>query len=149
MTQYPEHEKLHAVKDKSQAIGEFLEWLGGRYVFANYRKDSEWLRPENLNIQRELAEYFEIDLDKIEEEKQAILAEVRKAQQPLALVEEPKNWYFTFGHGQPHFGYYHVIHGTCAETSAEMTRRFGGVWSMQYASREAAGVDEWSLKELK
>lgn len=25
--QYPEHEKLEAVKDESQTIGEFLEWL--------------------------------------------------------------------------------------------------------------------------
>lgn len=25
--QYPEHEKLSAIKDKSQAIGEFIEWL--------------------------------------------------------------------------------------------------------------------------
>ncbi len=27
---YPEHEKLHAVVDRSQAVGEFLEWAGGR-----------------------------------------------------------------------------------------------------------------------
>lgn len=26
---YPEHEKLSAIKDQSQAIGEFLEWLQG------------------------------------------------------------------------------------------------------------------------
>ncbi len=26
-SKYPEHEKLSAVKDQSQAIGEFLEWL--------------------------------------------------------------------------------------------------------------------------
>lgn len=24
---YPEHDKLSAIKDKSQSIGEFLEWL--------------------------------------------------------------------------------------------------------------------------
>jgi hypothetical protein len=24
---YPEHEKLKAIKDKSQAIGEFIDWL--------------------------------------------------------------------------------------------------------------------------
>ena len=27
MTSYPEHEKMKAVKDKSQTIGEFLDWL--------------------------------------------------------------------------------------------------------------------------
>lgn len=27
MNGYPEHEKLRAISDKSQAIGEFLEWL--------------------------------------------------------------------------------------------------------------------------
>ena len=31
---YPEHEKLHAVRDKSQACGEFLEWLRSRYALA-------------------------------------------------------------------------------------------------------------------
>lgn len=28
MPPYPEHEKLDEIKDQSQAIGEFLEWLG-------------------------------------------------------------------------------------------------------------------------
>ena len=27
MSTYPEHEKLRAVKDRSQTIGEFVEWL--------------------------------------------------------------------------------------------------------------------------
>ena len=27
-SKYPEHEKLSAISDKSQACGEFIEWLG-------------------------------------------------------------------------------------------------------------------------
>lgn len=35
---YPEHEKMKAIKDKSQAIGEFLEWLDTEknYEIAHY-----------------------------------------------------------------------------------------------------------------
>jgi len=30
MTEYPEHDKVQKIKDQSQAIGDFLEWLGGQ-----------------------------------------------------------------------------------------------------------------------
>lgn len=32
MSDYPEHDKLSKIKDRSQAIGEFLEWLSGQGV---------------------------------------------------------------------------------------------------------------------
>lgn len=32
MSEYPEHDKLTQVREQSQAIGEFLEWLEGRGV---------------------------------------------------------------------------------------------------------------------
>jgi sulfite reductase alpha subunit-like flavoprotein len=82
MSKYPEHDKLHEVKDKSQAIGEFLEWLGNekRGVVCQYEDDSDYPVPMPHNILQMLAEYFEIDLDKIEEEKQQMLEEMRKAQ---------------------------------------------------------------------
>lgn len=84
LSKYPEHDKLHEVKkDKSQAIGEFLEWLqSSRGVILG-----EWLegyedrlQPISEDIQALLAEYFEIDLDKIEEEKCQMLEEMRKNQ---------------------------------------------------------------------
>lgn len=127
MSDYPEHEKLSVVKDKSQAIGEFLDWLSeqqvrlaryedaahsdaprdlivgrtpdGQPIFVNdetgeesqyirsyqRREDSDyWYKPGgfypiNERIEAILAEYFEIDLNKIESEKRAMLDELRTA----------------------------------------------------------------------
>jgi hypothetical protein len=59
-------------------------------------------------------------------------------------------YYFTFGFGQPHQGGYHVIEAeNSADARAEMFRRFGDKWSMQYDTAEAAGVKRWNLKEVK
>lgn len=66
MSEYPEHDKLTLVKDESQAQGEILEWLA----------DRGWLNLRT-SIQAVLAEYHEIDLDKIEAEKRAMLAKIR------------------------------------------------------------------------
>lgn len=88
MTEYPEHEKLQAVKDESQAIGAFLEWLSNvkEIRFAKWVKDKsesgteyEVFVQQNMEIEKWLAEYFEIDLNKLEQEKQAMLEEIRKA----------------------------------------------------------------------
>lgn len=84
MSEYPEHEKLHAISDKSQIIGEFLEWLGNAYVggtsivLARYHPSyDEVLQPCPYNTEELLASFFEINLDKIEEEKQEMLDELR------------------------------------------------------------------------
>ena len=68
--------------------------------------------------------------------------------EPLAVEEDRKDWYFTFGCGQAHAGHYAVISGTCDEARQEMFRRFGRQWSMQYASAEEAGVEKWNLERL-
>lgn len=120
---YPEHEKLRAVQDKSQAVGEFLEWLripedeGGKGV--HLHTWAEWeendlcsyytpklgscsdgkigfygkserdcpkcdgtglvKRPREgwislgIGVQKLLAEFFDIDLVKLEQEKRAML----------------------------------------------------------------------------
>jgi hypothetical protein len=89
---YPEHEKLKEVQEKSQAIGDFLEWLG-------YEKDvtlCEYFEPTREERREEgaiagylptnkkkmdlLAEYFDIDLNKIEQEKRQMLDELRRKQ---------------------------------------------------------------------
>ncbi len=99
MTEYPEADKVSAVKDKSQSIGLFLEWL-----FSNgntlcrwqdtvyYDKDgniiddglSGWYTnepsgyyPVHININELLAEYFHIDLDIYNDEKLQMLEELR------------------------------------------------------------------------
>lgn len=92
---YPEHEKLKLISAESQAIGEFLEWLdfGGLEDFgcvelAHYplftREDgsedrSDYLQWIALPKTRILATYFDIDQEKIEAEKRAMLESLEKA----------------------------------------------------------------------
>lgn len=64
------------------------------------------------------------------------------------IPDEEQDWYFTFGCGQEHAGCYTVIRGTHDSAKGEMYRRYGGKWSMQYSSAEAAGVNEWGLKKI-
>jgi len=74
----PECDKLLAIREKSQAIGEFLEWFQGKYVIANYYPEgSDNLQPDHIDIEKILAEFFWIDLNKTEDEKRAVLEYVR------------------------------------------------------------------------
>ena len=53
---------------------------------------------------------------------------------------------FTFGHGQPHFPGYVVVHGIDEpECRAKMNARFGRQWSMEYCNEEEAGVEKYNL----
>jgi hypothetical protein len=80
---YPEHAKLAKVSDKSQAIGEFLEWLTTEqgYTLAKW-SDTEYAEGrlysthESTNVL--LAQFFDIDLTVLEAEKRAILAHQRE-----------------------------------------------------------------------
>lgn len=57
---------------------------------------------------------------------------------------------FTFGCGQLHENGYHAIKAESRSVARKiMIGRFGIKWSMQYDSREQAGVDRWQLKEIK
>lgn len=71
----PELDKMLAVKDKSQAIGEFFDWLVNDkgYVLSQYEEKDRRLYPTYSSIEKLLAEFFGIDLKKIEEERRAIL----------------------------------------------------------------------------
>lgn len=82
---YPEHTKLRAVSAKSQEIGTFLEWIEEKgWRFATYREDGrQTLDPVYFGTKEKLlAEYFHIDLDKIEAEKRAMLDELRSMNEP-------------------------------------------------------------------
>lgn len=82
MTQYPEHEKQRKILEQSQVIGEFLDSCGYQLgVWRSGRKRSmdDEFYPAHLPISTILAEYFGIDLDKIEAEKREMLAETRAA----------------------------------------------------------------------
>lgn len=76
----PECEKLRAVKEKSQAIGEFLDWLSSQgIVLAAWNTDGcDRLELRRGSIEELLAEYFNIDLDKVETEKRALLDDLRQ-----------------------------------------------------------------------
>jgi len=106
---YPECEKVAKHHKESQAIGDFLDWLAsgaadstrfkrGVFLAARHIVAEEWRRGEqtllededcylheskitswSYDIQRLLAKYFGIDLDKHDKEQRAILEDLRKA----------------------------------------------------------------------
>lgn len=93
-----EVDKMKEVQERSQAIGDFLDnFLHSKgIVLATYHKhtvkmcgkdelgdwncgwNSEQPIPYRYDIQKLLAEYFGIDLKKVEEEKRKMLEEIRK-----------------------------------------------------------------------
>ena len=85
MSDYPEHDKLTAIKEKSQFIGEFLEWANCQGMTlctteeSEYRRERDAYIPVHKNIEKLLAEFFEVDLMKLEKEKQKMLARIRAA----------------------------------------------------------------------
>ena len=97
--QYPEHEKLRAISGESQVIGDFLEWFRStkKVRFLQAHEHSEDCQgPQQCGFGDEhpfdlgivpgsiadwLAEYFEIDQTKIDNEKRAMLEDLRKRSQ--------------------------------------------------------------------
>ncbi len=87
----PEHDKLRAVKDESQGIGAFLDWLASEGFtvcrFQNLTRHSDDLGdytpsgyyPTREGTEKLLARYFNINLNKLETEKQVMLDELREA----------------------------------------------------------------------
>ena len=78
---YPEHDKLKKVQGNSQAIGEFLDWLvQEKRIFLATSIDGDFYPAHQNNIKL-LAEYFDIDLTILEEEKSMMLQTIREAAQ--------------------------------------------------------------------
>jgi hypothetical protein len=81
---YPEHTKLMDVKDESQAIGEFIDWLASkRMALGEWREfdgyDNPQFVPAHVDVNAILAEHFGIDLANLETEKREMLAVIRAA----------------------------------------------------------------------
>lgn len=81
---YPEHEKMKRIKPEADVVARFLEWLDERgYIICQRGPGSgrhgEELWPMNKQIEWFLAEHFEIDLKKIQDEKDAMLDNIREA----------------------------------------------------------------------
>ena len=77
---YPEHEKLRAVMDKTQVMGEFFDWLQCEHeVFLasyEYGRDCYPGRSPRKPMAY-VAEFFDIDERKLEEEKLAMVDSMR------------------------------------------------------------------------
>lgn len=78
VSEYPEHEKLKAISHYSQRIGEFLEWCSYEKGFSLCFMNGDDYHPINILPNDLLAEFFEIDKWKLEDEKRAMLDELRK-----------------------------------------------------------------------
>lgn len=95
---FPEHDKLSEISAQSQSCGEFLGWLRDEksavlYQWAEWEEEREYGWPSQkegtysvkiekyvhfgYSITNLLAEFFEINLEIIEEEKCAMLAHIR------------------------------------------------------------------------
>ena len=98
----PELDKIQAHMNTSQAIGSFIDWLGTEAEFGPKRGDGRKAavratklnassvvlcvfdddtgeyEPVRLGIEEMLARYYEIDLNKAENEKRAILEYARE-----------------------------------------------------------------------
>jgi len=80
MSDYPEHDKLSAVAEQTQAIGEFMEWLEGKGAFlAHYVDGMNFPRQFDASIRDLLAEWAGIDQNKLEAEKRQMLNAMRAA----------------------------------------------------------------------
>jgi hypothetical protein len=93
-TPTPELNKVRMLQSKSQAVGDFLEYLGEkglvicRYASKEDEKETGFggglyynegdLIPILKSIEQMLADYFAIDLHKMELEKRAILDEINQ-----------------------------------------------------------------------
>ena len=76
---YPEHDRLSAVADKSQCVGEFLEWLQEQGITLCAWSDEERMYfGAAESTASMLSRFFEVDLHRLESEKRAMLDEQRK-----------------------------------------------------------------------
>lgn len=75
----PECDKLVAVAGESQKLGEFLDWVLERYTLCDRDGESDFLYPAHININSLLADYFEIDMNKVDAERSALLEAIRES----------------------------------------------------------------------
>lgn len=98
---FPEHKKAALIKEESQAVGSFLDWLQNQRgltlcILHEHSKecyegedeedgnvicgthDGEDYVPAHVTIEKLLAEYYKIDLDVLEDEKMFMLKQLQK-----------------------------------------------------------------------
>lgn len=77
--QTPQHDTLALHRDEHRAICEFLEWLSGVGRFVGEWNDAG--RAEPLTSRELIAEFFGIDEEAFEAEKEAMLQQMRESNQ--------------------------------------------------------------------
>ena len=80
----PECEKMVAVQEKSKELTKFVDWLREQgYAICEERiykgsyPEEQWV-PLKKSFEQLFADYFGIDLKKVEEERRALLEEIRR-----------------------------------------------------------------------
>lgn len=94
MSDYPEHDKMHAISAQSQAIGEFTDWMVDEYKaqFCAWNDEFREYQPVYVSIKDLLAKFFDIDVVKLEDEKTAMLrAYTQNVQKKAHLTAEGKD----------------------------------------------------------
>lgn len=77
---YPEHQKLKALGGAREAVQNFLDFLLDETGFElAERTVGDLLVPASIRREELMARFFEIDLHALENEKQAMLEEIRRA----------------------------------------------------------------------
>jgi len=92
----PECEKMAACREDSQKLGQFIEWLREEWAPAEAeRVGGDWseIGFNDIHIENTLAQYFEIDLNKVENERRELLLYCRlnnaeREQRKELLIEE-------------------------------------------------------------
>jgi hypothetical protein len=76
----PNLDKALEIKERSQAIGEFLEWCHEKgWWLAEFPKERDYMLPiKENNIQKILAEFFGLDYEAMSREQEAVLKWVRE-----------------------------------------------------------------------
>lgn len=77
MGEYPEHERMMAIKPEADRIAEFLEWVEYHDELTMAVWDDEGELRDGPGIETILADYFSIDLKKIQAEKDEMIRRLR------------------------------------------------------------------------
>lgn len=75
--EYPEHEKLAALDGANNTVGRFLEWLEEEGIVLCKWHDDDKIHPHYETKEDMIARHFDIDPNKLESEKQAMLDSIR------------------------------------------------------------------------
>lgn len=83
LKKYPECEKLASVSKESNLCGNFLEWLQTKYFMIDKTEKHDNLYVQlgyssYINIQYVLGEYFDINMEQVEKEKEQMIKDLIK-----------------------------------------------------------------------